>query len=622
MITVDQIHNLVVGDVVEIFDSIPNIDGEFIITGISTQTTFNITSTINYDTTGILTYFGKVRTKLVNNLSVGDIGVELNWHNGNSIGTIDSRIGFFGFDIGDKCWTFIPEAQKVGKRYFGDKGTLCVGIINCLGINLGGSMNTGNNLISGSNFLITGGNINGVEITNSKGSFTEICINKLVCNLDINGNQLTNGILNGVEITNGKGSFTELCVNKLVCNLDIIGNQVLNGNYLNSKGSFTEICIEKLTCNLDINNYNLTNASTIQANTGLFTNLNVLKTFIINDVLPALKNSKYKIKIDSVIDTSVYREGLFRTIYSTKSGEKRPFVFCKSGDEFEDMDSFIACPVENSQIFEWENGSAGSSEIGGGNKKPIKRKASVKNEKASSKKGKESVEEESSQVGSSIDLNKQDYAELKKFIRDEFNYSPSSLSSILLDSSKNCIIVALVDKYCKFASREHKSNFQYLLFNSLGCKKKCHDVDCSRAINAEILFKDLPEKVKIILNRVLKLEDKDINLLDVATTECTRYIKENYDENISPLVYDKNLNLFKSEATNSSIVNLVGKCEKCIFEHQISTNGEYCIKCKICSSMFPTDTHIKIPKHTNPTFYQFIQNNTIIINNNYGAMKF
>lgn len=47
-----------------------------------------------------------------------------------------------------------------------------------------------------------------------------------------------------------------------------------------------------------------------------------------------------------IVDTSVHREGCFRSIYSSKEGERRPLIHCKLGDQpINDMDSFVQyCP--------------------------------------------------------------------------------------------------------------------------------------------------------------------------------------------------------------------------------------------------------------------------------------
>ena len=45
---------------------------------------------------------------------------------------------------------------------------------------------------------------------------------------------------------------------------------------------------------------------------------------------------------EKIIDTSVYREGLFRTYLSTKSGESRPLIKSVSSDNFEFEDVFVA----------------------------------------------------------------------------------------------------------------------------------------------------------------------------------------------------------------------------------------------------------------------------------------
>lgn len=50
------------------------------------------------------------------------------------------------------------------------------------------------------------------------------------------------------------------------------------------------------------------------------------------------------------IDLMVYRDGLMRTIYSSKPGETRPFIRSESSDDFEDIETFVTYISENSEV--------------------------------------------------------------------------------------------------------------------------------------------------------------------------------------------------------------------------------------------------------------------------------
>ena len=69
----------------------------------------------------------------------------------------------------------------------------------------------------------------------------------------------------------------------------------------------------------------------------LFENVQTLKSLYKDFGLNKYLDSQNR----HLIDPSVYREGLFRTLYSTKNNENRPFKRSDLSDEFEDVESLV-----------------------------------------------------------------------------------------------------------------------------------------------------------------------------------------------------------------------------------------------------------------------------------------
>ena len=51
-----------------------------------------------------------------------------------------------------------------------------------------------------------------------------------------------------------------------------------------------------------------------------------------------------------IVDPSVYREGLFRTLYSSKNGEIRPLIRSETSDDFQDIEAFVCYHNNNFKI--------------------------------------------------------------------------------------------------------------------------------------------------------------------------------------------------------------------------------------------------------------------------------
>jgi P4 family phage/plasmid primase-like protien len=306
-----------------------------------------------------------------------------------------------------------------------------------------------------------------------------------------------------------------------------------------------------------------------------------------------------------ILDTSVYREGLFRTLYSTKSGENRPFVKSNLSDDFDEIESFICyftednlkLPKISKMLNNESNGDTLEFNIDINDKDDL---IYV-----------EPIQKELTQSNKNV---------IKMFIKKHYNYNNYTIRDIIIDHQHNCIVVALDDKYCHNVDKEHRSNNQYIVIDTLSSKRKCHDVDCQKYKYNEIKMADYSKELNEIIKNVLKINKKELELIDKAIKECKDYITEYFDESLEQMEFDKNNMVFKGNASiHGSVCKINGKCRECQTEHQISNTG-YCLKCIVCKSQFPK---MIIPiddkyKHLNNfwTNYSQLNNCTINITNN------
>lgn len=334
---------------------------------------------------------------------------------------------------------------------------------------------------------------------------------------------------------------------------------------------------------------------------------------IISDLFNELVEKK-------IIDTSVYREGLFRTYLSSKNNEIRPLVKSKlSLDlDLDFLETFVGhVPGIDKQLLV----DTASIKI---NKK---KKSLIKN------KGKEdNNQEEFKQDDNDKDivfpvqdtLSEQDINIIKQFIRKYYRTKSQDVRDIIIDKRLNCIVVALDDTYCYNIDREHKTNHQYIVIDTYSAKQKCHDMDCQNYKHNEIKIKDFPKELNEIILKCLRVNKTEQELIQKGIEECKNYIVENFDKGTPNIQFDKNEMVFKGDVTKETVLKMIGKCPECHVEHQISDNG-YCLRCKICNSVFPKNTLIPIDdkyKHLNSFFMnynQLVNNGTVNINiqNNY-----
>jgi P4 family phage/plasmid primase-like protien len=294
-----------------------------------------------------------------------------------------------------------------------------------------------------------------------------------------------------------------------------------------------------------------------------------------------------------IIDTSVYREGLFRTIYSSKKDENRPLVVSHLTDQFNDeRDTFVTFTPQPIQF------------------------EKIENEVNEIQTNFESIEFEN-------EMSIQQKEIIINYVRKFYRHKKRSIREIFIDRSIPCITVSLNELFCEFIEREHKSNHQYIIIDLVSSKQKCHDTDCNNKRYNEIVFDDFPENMKSVVNDLLSQSSED--LITKAALESKEYIISNFDSQVTDVSFDKNEMVFRgrgSEISNS--IRLLGKCQSCNIEHQITPDG-YCLKCTKCNTMFPKNQMIQIDERYRnlnsfwSNYNQLINHGTVVVNNYYNT---
>lgn len=337
--------------------------------------------------------------------------------------------------------------------------------------------------------------------------------------------------------------------------------------------------------------------------------------FVLFENVKQLKNLHSYLKFDKfkdtknryLIDPSVYREGLFRTLYSSKNKENRPIVKC--GD-FDDILSFvtyyytqkhIVTHVQDQDQDQYQDHVHANGVC-------------------------------SSVVNNPEDLTEEHKKHIAKFVQKEYHYTSNKIREILVDKEFNCIIVALDDKFCPFQDREHKSNNQYIVIDTTSSKQKCHDPECHQRKHLEIKLEAYTKEIHEVIKSCLKINKVELELIDKTIEECKNFITENFDSEIESVSFDRNAMIFRGNVGDRSLSKILkGKCPECNVEHQISDTG-YCLKCKECNSIFPKTQIIPVDdryKALNSFWMNYNQlvnhgtiNNIINIYNNGGDLEF
>ena len=178
LVSVNQVHNLQIGNTITLVDTIPFIDGIYTIIDVPSL----ISIVINVTFPGLpigATVQGTLESALTSDPG-HDCGVEVNWNSG--IGINNAKTAFFGFNRSTQRFIFIPQATNVNNVFSGSFGDMQINTLYATNISanyLISSLSAGNNLVSGTNFVLTGGAIDNMNVGNlvpRQGTFTNLII--------------------------------------------------------------------------------------------------------------------------------------------------------------------------------------------------------------------------------------------------------------------------------------------------------------------------------------------------------------------------------------------------------------------------------------------------------------
>ena len=328
---------------------------------------------------------------------------------------------------------------------------------------------------------------------------------------------------------------------------------------------------------------------------------------------------KYKLQNKYLIDPSVYRDGLFRTIHSSKNGEARPLIKSNISDDFDDIETFVCYHTNEYKIFNT-------------NSIPVTTNQEEDHEESINREDSEeiiNVDKNDLVVNVPEELNDTDKINIRKFIQKEFHHFPNKIRDVFIDKEHNCIIIALIERYCPFLDKEHRGNNQYIVIDTSSAKQKCHNTECNEDKYNEIRLENYPKEVNEIIKKCLKVNKHELELIDHAIIECKNYINENFDKGVKEVQFDRKEMIFRGNVADKNLTRILkGKCPECNVEHQISYTG-YCLKCSICKSIFPKTQIIPVDeryKQLNSFWMNYNQlvnhgtiNNIINIYNNNGS---
>ena len=300
----------------------------------------------------------------------------------------------------------------------------------------------------------------------------------------------------------------------------------------------------------------------------------------------------------NIIDWSVYREGLFRTIYSTKQGEKRPLLKNEklSTFEFTDIQTFVQISPKKHNIFQVD--------------------PDIQSKKSKSK---------NFPTASPIDqkLTKEELQVIENFVFTEYGQSKERIREIKVDYNLNCVLIPLNDTFCNFIEDFHSNNHQYIVIDPRSSKQKCHDEICTDKKYNDIPSKRFPIDLADILKNYLVVDEQEKKLIEAAEEDALNYL-QTVDDQVDQVIFNRELNTFNAEGTLKSIVQVRGECEQCDLIHTIHQGGHR-VSCRKCNKQFPDNNQfLPVPDTTYRQLNQYFQqNNNITINiNNYGENDF
>ncbi|KAJ3352325.1 hypothetical protein GGF32_003813 [Allomyces javanicus] len=180
LLTLDKVHSLREGDTIHVSESIPDIDGTFTVLEAPTALTVVVPLVLGPVDPGS-SVEGTVRTKHVE-ATVSDMGVVGQWHNGTVAGTGGAVSSFFGIQRSTARFKYFSSGSVVFQKFSGVLGDAEFASVYCTGLaasSLLQPLSTGSQRVSGSNFVISGGTLDGTVIGASvpaAASFTNLSV--------------------------------------------------------------------------------------------------------------------------------------------------------------------------------------------------------------------------------------------------------------------------------------------------------------------------------------------------------------------------------------------------------------------------------------------------------------
>lgn len=296
-----------------------------------------------------------------------------------------------------------------------------------------------------------------------------------------------------------------------------------------------------------------------------------------------------------VVDTNVYKDGLFRTVGSSKRNEDRPLM--KSNeltDKYRNFETFAS--------YCYQAASSTLLSIS-----DLKIEKGQKSQVVKSKKNKISKDINPSGV-------------IAKFIKDQFDsvINPTKIREEVNNGNKTFSCNIEDDKFCFFANRTHSSNRQYITISKTFAARKCHDTDCKGQSHAKIKSDNYSDELKQLFGVVIEQKEHDA-AIDLAKKECAVLVYNAWKDNVMNFEFDHGTKVYFAKAgseMNKYFSN--PKCmNNCKIDHIVNFKGLQ-MKCRTCKSEFPW-TPMIIPQHEslktlNAIFNVTINTNTI---NNY-----
>lgn len=179
-VTFKDDHGLTIGDRLEVIQARPDITGMHVVASVPSPQSIVIDFIPNFPLASS-DASGFARSRLGMDTSV-DVGIEVLWHSGETNDSTSARSSFFGFDRSLQRWTFLESSNRTNDSVVGQPGDIQVRHVfgEILSVaRLGASLDAQGHLVSGTNFSIAGGNIDGTVIGSSHpagGFFTRIAI--------------------------------------------------------------------------------------------------------------------------------------------------------------------------------------------------------------------------------------------------------------------------------------------------------------------------------------------------------------------------------------------------------------------------------------------------------------